>query len=171
MGARRTIAALLAGTGALGFSPSASAEPLDLFTGSFSGSGTVIEGPNANSHRVRCEMNSSQQGRAGLLMRGTCWAYLIMSRSITADLVLNSQSGEVSGTYTGARVGQARLSGKRQGNSFDLIINWPKPVYGNMTSDMTIASSNPDRLRIVVIGRIGENGPLRAMTDLVLTRR
>ncbi|MGO4571260.1 hypothetical protein [Microvirga sp. 2TAF3] len=83
---------------------------------------------------------------------------------------MDPRSGQVTGTYTGARVGPASLSGKRQGTAINLMINWPKPVFGNMTSEMRIAIPSSDHLRILVLSRIGVNGPVRPTTDLVLVR-
>jgi hypothetical protein len=94
-----------------------------------------------------------------------------MSRSISADLVLDVRSGKVTGTYTGARVGTARLIGRKRGAALDLVINWPAPVYGDMTATMRIVSLDPNRLRITVVDRIGANGPIRATTDLLLVRQ
>jgi hypothetical protein len=155
---------------ALGRSPEARGQDLDSFTGSFSGTGTVVEGPNATEREVRCRFNSSRQGGSGLALRGTCWAYAIMSRSISADLVFNSKTGRVVGTYAGARVGPARLSGRRRGSALDLVVNWPKPVHGSMTARMRIERSGPERLRILVLSRVGEDSPVRPTTDLVLHR-
>jgi hypothetical protein len=45
---------------------------LDRYAGSFSASGTVLEGPNADSHQVRCRFNSVPQGTTGLSLQGTC---------------------------------------------------------------------------------------------------
>jgi hypothetical protein len=162
--------AVLLGLVALGFSPEARGQNLDSFTGSFSGAGTVLEGPNATIRQVRCNFNSSRQGGSSLALRGTCSAYAIVSRSISADLSVDSKTGRVVGTYTGARVGSASLSGRRQGSALNLVVNWPKPVFGNMTAQMQIDGSEPERLRIVVLSRVGENGPVRATTDLVLHR-
>jgi hypothetical protein len=130
-----------------------------------------VEGPNANSHQVRCSFTALPQGAAGLALRGTCWAYLVMSRSISADLGLEPRSGRVTGTYTGARVGTARLIGRVRGAAIDLVINWPAPVYGDTTANLRIVSLGPDRLRIEVMDRIGANGPIRATTDLILVRQ
>jgi hypothetical protein len=163
--------ALLLGIGMLCASSPGRAEVLDRFTGSYSGSGTVTEGPNASIHSVRCRFSASQRGAAGLALRGTCSAYAIISRSISADLTLDARSGRVTGTYTGARVGPASLSGSRQGSALDLVINWPRPVFGNMTSRMRILSPTPESMRIVVLSRIGSNGPVRPTTDLVLVRQ
>jgi hypothetical protein len=164
-------AALVAGLGLVFRSVPAKAAPLDRFVGSFAASGTVVEGPNASSHQVRCGFTALRQGAAGLALRGTCRAYLVMSRSISADLVLDTRSGRVTGTYTGARVGTARLIGRRRGEALDLVINWPAPVYGDTTANLRIVSLDPNRLRIEVIDRIGASGPIRATTDLLLVRQ
>jgi hypothetical protein len=144
---------------------------LDRYAGSFSASGTVLEGPNADSHQVRCRFNSVQHGVTGLSLQGTCWAYLIISRSISADLNWDPRSGQVTGTYTGSRVGIAQLRGRQVGADFDLMIEWPKPLYGDTTARMRVASLDTDRVQIVVTDRIGPNGPVRATTDLTLLRR
>lgn len=153
-------------TGGVGAAPSG----VDRYAGSFSASGIILEGPDATSHRVRCRFTSQPQGATGLSLQGTCWAYLIISRSISADLVWDPRSGQVTGTYTGSRVGTARLAGRQTGADFDLTIEWPKPLYGDTTAQMRIASLGPDRFRIVVTDRIGVNGPVRATTDLTLLR-
>jgi hypothetical protein len=142
----------------------------DRYAGSFSGSGTVLEGPNANSHQVRCRFRASRQGAAGLSLRGTCWAYLIFSRAISAELTWDPRSGRVTGTYTGSRVGTAQLVGRQVGTDFDLLVQWPRPLYGDTTAEMKVLSLDPDRFRIVVLDHIGVNGPVRATTDLSLVR-
>jgi|GEM_PF-1390941 len=144
---------------------------LDRYAGTFLGSGTIVEGPDATSHQVRCRITILQPGATGLSLQGTCWAYLIISRSISADLVWDPRSGRVTGTYTGSRVGTARLAGRQAGAGFDLAIEWPKPLYGDTTAHMKVASLDPDRFQIVVTDRIGVNGPVRATTDLTLLRR
>lgn len=87
------------------------------------------------------------------------------------DLDWNPRTGRVTGTYTGSRVGTAQLTGRQMGGDFDLTINWPKPLYGDTTADLRVASVDVNRFRIVVMDRIGVNGPVRATTDLTLLRR
>jgi hypothetical protein len=94
-----------------------------------------------------------------------------MSRSTSADLVPDTRSGRITGTYTGARVGTARLIGRARGATLDLVVNWPAPVFGGTTANMRIVSLNPTRFRIAVIDRIGASGPVRATTDLLLVRQ
>ena len=144
---------------------------LDRYAGSFVATGTVLVGPNADPHRIRCQFTASRQGATGLSLRGTCWAYLIIARSISVDLAWDPPSSRVTGTYTGSRVGPAQLTGRQAGADFDLTITWPMPLYGDTTASMKVASLDPDRFRIVVMDRIGVNGPVRATTDLMLLRR
>ena len=65
----------------------------------------------------------------------------------------------------------AQLTGRQIGGDFDLTINWPKPLYGDTTAELSVATVDPDRFRIVVMDRIGPNGPFRATTNLMLSRR
>jgi hypothetical protein len=74
------------------------------------------------------------------------------------------------GTYTGSKVGPARLTGQLEGPTIDVLINWPQPVNGHMTADMRIVSLGPDRLQILVTDS-GEHGVPRVTTDLSLARR
>jgi hypothetical protein len=143
---------------------------LDRYTGSFAASGTILEGPNASSHQVSCSFMATRQGETGLSLRGTCSVYLIISRSIAVNLKWDPQTGRVTGTYTGSRVGMAQLTGRQMGGDFDLTINWPQPLYGDMTAELKVANVDADRFRIVVMDRIGVNGPVRATTDLTLLR-
>jgi hypothetical protein len=143
---------------------------LDRYVGSFAASGTVLEGPDANSHTVRCRFIASLQGATGLSLRGTCRAYMIISRSISVDLTWDPKSGHVIGTYTGSRVGTARLIGRQMGNELDLKITWPRPLYGDTTATLKVVGVDANRFRIVVMDRIGVNGPSRATTDLALLR-
>ncbi|WP_243369238.1 hypothetical protein [Microvirga solisilvae] len=155
---------LLAGTAG------AATTALERYVGSFSGSGTILEGPDATSHQVRCRFTILERGATSLSLQGTCRAYLIISRSISANLAWDPGSGQVTGTYTGSRVGTARLTGRQTGADFDLTIEWPKPLYGDTTAQMKVASLDQDRFRIVVTDRIGTNGPAKATTDLTLLR-
>jgi hypothetical protein len=150
---------------------SATTTVLDRYAGTFTASGTILEGPNANSHQVRCHFTAAPQGATGLSLRGTCRAYLIISRSVTVDLTWEAESGRVTGTYTGSRVGMAQLRGTQIGRDFDLAIAWPKPLYGDTTANLRVTMITPDRIRIVVMDRVGVNGPVRATTDLTLMRR
>jgi hypothetical protein len=143
---------------------------LDRYTGSYAASGTILEGPNANAHQVRCHFLASRQGATGLSLRGRCRAYLIVSRSISVVLTLNPKSGQVTGAYTGSRVGTALLTGRQMGADLDLTLQWPKPLYGDTTATLRVARADADRLRVVVMDRIGANGPVRATTDLTLLR-
>jgi hypothetical protein len=143
----------------------------DLYAGSFSGAGTILEGPDASSHQVSCSFTIRQEGATGLSLQGTCRAYLLLARSVSARISWDPRSGQVTGTYTGSRVGTALLRGRQVGTDFDLTIEWPRPLYGDTRARMRVASLDPSRFRIVVTDRIGENGPIRATTDLTLLRQ
>lgn len=161
------IALACAAVGSVGAAPAV----FDLYAGSFSGTGTILEGPDANSHRVTCLFTIHQLGETGLSLQGTCRAYLLLARSVSARLFWDPRSGQVTGTYTGSRVGTAQLRGRQDGTGFDLAIEWPRPLYGDTRARMQVASLDPNRFRIVVTDRIGENGPVRATTDLMLVRQ
>jgi hypothetical protein len=148
----------------------AGTDVLDRYVGSFTASGTILEGPDANSHRVRCRFTAARQGATNLSFSGVCRAHLIISRSISVNLVWDPQSGRVTGTYSGSRVGTAQLAGRQVGTDLDLTITWPKPLYGDTTANLRVGSADADRFRIVVMDRIGANGPVRATTDLALLR-
>ncbi|QRM30030.1 hypothetical protein [Microvirga sp. VF16] len=156
-----------AATGSVGAAPAV----FDLYAGSFLGTGTILEGPDASSHRVSCRFTILQQGTTGLSLQGTCRAYLLIARTVSARLSWDPGSGQVTGTYTGSRVGTAQLRGRQVGTDFDLVIAWPRPLYGDTTAQMRVASVDQNRFRIVVTDRIGANGPVKATTDLTLLRQ
>jgi hypothetical protein len=52
---------------------------LDRYAGTFSGAGTIVEGPEATSHQVRCNFTILQLGATGLSLQGTCRARLIIA--------------------------------------------------------------------------------------------
>lgn len=144
---------------------------LNRYTGSFVASGTVLEGPSANLRQVTCFFSTLRQGQTGLSLRGTCSAYLIITRSVSVDLEWDPHSGQVTGSYSGSRVGTAQLTGRQIQGNFYLTINWPKPLYGDTTAELRVSIIDPDRFRIVVMDHIGVDGPVRATTDLILLRR
>ncbi|KXF76568.1 hypothetical protein ATN84_10940 [Paramesorhizobium deserti] len=168
---RHIAAVLLMQLAWLGWSGPAAAAPLDRFTGSFRASGTVVEGPKATAHRARCNFVVEPSGANRIALRGTCSAYLVFTRTISADLALSGRSGRVTGTYSGARVGTARLSGRMRGGAVEMTVKWPKPLYGDTTANMRIVSLDRNRLKILVTDRIGARGPTRQTTDLTLVRR
>ena len=148
---------------------SAAAAPLYRYTGSFNAEGVVADGPDATPREVSCDFKVLQRHPNQIALDGTCWAYLIFSRSVSADLSVDPQSGRVTGTYTGSRVGPARLTGRLEGPAIDVLINWPQPVNGQMTADMRIVSLDPDRLQILT-DRGGQGAP-RVTTNLTLARQ
>ncbi|MBQ0822591.1 hypothetical protein HPT29_003130 [Microvirga terrae] len=164
---RGAVLSLWVAAGSAGAAPAVA----ERYAGSFWGTGTILEGPDASSHQVSCSFAIQQQGATSLALQGTCRAYLLIARSVSARLSWDPRSGQVTGTYTGSRVGTAQLRGRQVGTDFDLAIEWPRPLYGDTTAQMRVASLDPGRFRIVVTDRIGENGPVRATTDLTLVRQ
>lgn len=160
----------MAGGVAMMLAVSAAAAPLDRYTGSFNAEGVVADGPDATPREVSCDFKVLQRHPNQIALDGTCWAYLIFSRSVSADLSVDPRSGRVTGTYTGSRVGPARLTGRLDGPAIDVLINWPQPVNGQMTADMRIVSLAPDRLQILVTDRGGQGAP-RVTTNLALARQ
>ena len=98
----------MAGAVAAMLAASAAAAPLDRYTGSFNAEGVVADGPDATPREVSCDFKVLQRHPNQIALDGTCWAYLIFSRSVSADLLLNPQSGRITGTYMGSKVGSGR---------------------------------------------------------------
>src|SRR6478735_6848528 len=109
--------------------------------------------------------------RTGCPVASLSWPVSPPAASAPPRLSWDPGSGQVTGTYTGSRVGTAKLTGRQRGTDFDLTIEWPRPLYGDTTARMRVASLNQNRFQIVVTDRIGANGPVRATTDLTLTRQ
>ena len=93
-----------------------------------------------------------------------------MSRRVSADLTFNASTGRYSGTYVGASVGAAGLSGKRKGDSVVLTITWPQPVNGDTHATMTIRNSGNGRLAITVTDELTPGGARAKVTQLALSQ-
>ena len=150
---------------------SATTTVLDRYAGTFTASGTILLRDPTQIHIRYAATSLPHRKVQQVCLRGTCRADLIISRSVTVDLTWEAESGRVTGTYTGSRVGMAQLRGNADGRDFDLAIAWPKPLYGDTTANLRVTMITPDRIRIVVMDRVGVNGPVRATTDLTLMRR
>src|SRR4051812_29425315 len=70
-------------------SDAAGATLLDSAVGIYSGTGTVVVGPSATSHQVTCSFSATKWGRDALGLRGNCRAYFVLTRTVSADLVLD----------------------------------------------------------------------------------
>ena len=122
---------------------------LARFKGSWSGSGMVQRNLDADPAEVACNL-TGQGGGSAARVSGTCRAMAVFSRKIGIDLSYDPGSERYSGTYTGSRIGPARLSGKRSGDALNLTITWPKPVNGDTTAQMTIRNAGNGQLSLAV---------------------
>ena len=126
---------------------------LQRFSGSWSGSGSVQRKAEEGANRVRCKVKGSSSQTA-LSMNGTCRAALVFTRQIGVEVHADPGTGRYAGTYTGASIGPARVSGRRQGDTVTLTITWPKPVNGDTKATMTIRNDGSGRLSIAVTDKM-----------------
>jgi hypothetical protein len=143
---------------------------LDRFKGSWTGSGSVQRNAETSPWRVNCTVFGNP-GENRISIQGNCRAALIMQRQVGADLTYDPRSGLYRGIYIGARVGPARLSGRRDGDAMNLRIAWPKPVNGDMEARMVIRNEGRGTLRITVSDNLFPGGPVEQTSDLVLRQR
>ena len=148
--------------------PSVAAAPEDDFIGRFggnwAGSGTVVR--NDTPYQVSCRATGQPQPNK-VAIQGSC-SVAIASMRIAADVTYDPTTNRYAGTYTGARVGPAKVSGKRSGNVVNLTVNWPAPVNGQMQAHLAIENAGNGRLRIMLNENVGGQ---QVMThELVLSR-
>jgi hypothetical protein len=145
------------------------ADFLSRFEGKFSGSGSVSRNETESPTNVRCTMNGDASENR-LSMSGTCRAAVIFSRKISADLQFDPGSGRYTGTYVGSSIGPAALSGKRQGDSVNLTITWPKEVRGDTTAYMTISNAGNGQLAITITDEVPAGGPTAQVSNISLSQ-
>lgn len=139
---------------------------IGLFGGSWSGSGMIVK--DATAWQVSCRALGNPSPNR-LTIEGDC-SVLILSVRIAADITYDPASGRYSGTYIGAKVGPAHVSGKRNGDVVNLVITWPKPVNGDTRARMTILNSGSGSLRIAVYDNVTPGGAEQGTSDLSLSR-
>ncbi len=144
------------------------AEFFGRFAGSFSGSGEVRRSANASPNQVQCTM-TGQPSENRIAIYGRCGIGMF-SREISADIRYDPASGRYSGTYVGASVGPAQLSGTRHGDAVVLTIRWPKPVNGDTKATMTIRNSGNRQLAISVTDEFQPGGARTEVTQLALNQ-
>lgn len=142
------------------------AEYLGLFNGSWSGGGTVVKG--SIPWKVNCQAVGNP-GENHIVIKGDC-SVAIVDVAISADITYDPATGRYSGTYIGAKVGPAHLSGKRSGDVVNLAITWPKPVNGDTSAKMVIKNDGHGQLRIVVTDNTAPGGPQQTTHNLVLSQ-
>jgi len=139
---------------------------INLFGGAWAGSGTVVDGA------VPWQVNCSAIGVSTtnhLTVEGIC-AVSILSVRIAADIRYDPASERFSGTYIGARVGPAHVSGKSRGDAIILGVTWPKPVNGDQKARMTIVNTG-DKFRLTLLDNATPGGPQELMSDVILLRK
>jgi hypothetical protein len=156
----------------LGWSSAQAAEAdfLERFRGTWSGSGKVQREGNSQPRQVTCSVTGNPAENR-ISAQGNCRAFAIFSRPIGVDLTYDPSSGTYRGTYTGSRIGPARLTGRRQGDVVNLRIDWPRPVNGDTQASMTIRNEGQGRLRITVADNLTPSGPVQQTSEMVLARQ
>ena len=136
---------------------------IDLFGGSWAGSGIVVRG--SVPWHVSCSA-IGQSAPNRLIVEGTC-SVSIVSVRIAADIKYDPVSGLYSGTYIGAKVGPAHVSGRSAGSVVNLAVTWPKPVNGDTKARMTIVNTG-DRFRLTLLDNLTHGGPEVVASDVIL---
>ena len=139
---------------------------LGLFNGSWSGGGTVVKG--SIPWQVSCQA-VGHPGENHIVIKGDC-NVAIIDVPISADITYDPATGRYSGTYIGAKVGPAHLSGTRSGSVVNLAITWPKPVNGDTRAKMIIENDGNGSLRIIVTDNTAPGGPELTTHNLVLSQ-
>lgn len=136
------------------------------FGGTWSGSGTVLRDNVA--YDVNCRA-TGQPAVNQIAIDGAC-TVSIASIRIGADISYDPATGSYSGTYVGAKVGPAQVTGKRSGNTVQLTVNWPAPVNGQMKARLVIENGGGGQLRIRLNEFVAPDGGEITTHDLVLTQ-
>ena len=139
---------------------------IELFAGSWSGSGTIIKG--SIPLQVSCRA-TGQPGTDQITIEGTCSLFVVSVR-IAADITYDPSAEAYSGTYIGAKVGPARVLGKRDGSVVNLAITWPRPVHGDTEARMTIENTGDGSLRLSIFDNVVPGGDEEQTTDVILSR-
>lgn len=157
---------------ALACHPARAAESdfLERFRGDWSGSGKVQRDGSTPPRQVTCSV-IGRPTENRINAQGSCRAYLIFVRPVAIDVVYDPRSGIYRGTYIGARIGPARLSGTRSGDALNLRIEWPRPVNGDTQATMVIQNDGRGILRITIADNLTPGGPIQQTSEIILVRR
>ncbi|MGQ4273209.1 hypothetical protein [Terrihabitans sp. B22-R8] len=165
-----TRTALVAGLAVLAgpaFAQTSEADYAKRFDGSFSGGGKVRTEANGSPWNAKCKV-TGKSSPTSVSIKGTCTAAVVVSREIGADLKI-SPDGTYSGTYVGSKIGPARISGKRSGDTVRLNVTWPKPVNGDTKATMTITNKG-NGFTFAVDDLDQPGGKTVRMTDINLSK-
>ena len=139
---------------------------IDRFSGSWSGSGTVVR--DNVPYDVSCQA-TGQPGENQVAIEGSCNVAIANIR-IAADIAYDPETGRYSGTYVGAKVGPAQVTGKRSGDVVQLTVSWPAPVNGQMKAQLVIENAGSGQLRIRLNEFVAPDGSEVTTHDLVLSQ-
>lgn len=148
----------------------AEADFLERFRGDWSGSGKVQRDGGTPPRHVTCSIMGRPTDNR-ISAQGSCRAYLIFVRPVAIDVIYDPRSGAYHGTYTGARIGPARLSGTRSGDALNLRIEWPRPVNGDTQAAMVIQNDGHGILRMTISDNLTPGGPIVQTSEIILMRQ
>ncbi|GAU80310.1 hypothetical protein BIWAKO_00196 [Bosea sp. BIWAKO-01] len=143
---------------------------LERFRGDWSGSGKVQRDGGSQPRHVTCSIMGRPTDNR-ISAQGSCRAYLIFVRPVAIDVTYDPRSGTYRGTYTGARIGPARLSGTRSGDALNFRIEWPRPVNGDTQAAMVIQNDGRGILRITILDNLTPGGPILQTSEIILVRQ
>ncbi|MER0238061.1 hypothetical protein [Fulvimarina sp. MAC8] len=112
----------------------------ERYGGDWEGGGRVQVEKLPKPVNVSCEAEGTVESETQFKLGGTCSAMLVLSNDIGAELVLDTQTGQYTGVYTGSESGPAKLVGTRNGDRLDLEVTWNKVIYDDDTARMTITN-------------------------------
>jgi hypothetical protein len=147
---------------------SSDADYAQRFSGTFNGGGGVRTEASGSPWNAKCKINGTATATS-VKLAGTCTAAVVVSRQIGADLTI-SPNGTFSGTYTGSKIGPAKISGKRSGDTLRLNVTWPKEVNGDTRATMTIVNSGNGSFTFAVDDLDKPGGNTVRMTDIRLSK-
>lgn len=153
--------AIFAGGALISFIPNASADDAQFLTslqGRYEGSGNVRLRTNQDPINVTCSLS----------LNGKCRGLLVVSRTVGAKLIQNGSAYEAH--YVGAGPGPATLSGKRAGNSLELIINWAKEINGDRQAQLSVAKAGARGLTLTTTDKDPLSGKSVVTSMIVLQR-
>lgn len=139
---------------------------LRTLSGSWSGGGSYVRSGGGAPVTVTCAFETAATVST-LKMRGTCRALVVISRSISSDLVISGYN--YSGRYLGPE-GEANLQGQRSDNSLNLALHWDQPVRGDQDARMEVRLLTPDELTLRTLDQDALTGRSIVTTDLRLRR-
>lgn len=140
---------------------------LSSLSGSWKGSGTVITRIGSRPVNVNCTFQSTVSG-SSLKMNGTCRGFVVVRRSISADI--SARGTRYTGNYVGPSGIPSALSGSRKGDNINLTVRWNRDINGDRIAGMTISKVGKNGLRLRTTDKDGASGPTVTTADIRLTR-